>query len=272
MRYCIYQEVLCTVIYIDELIFTNILINYFILSAVKKFLHIDTRHYRLILAGIISAVCSLVVFLPIFETPLSMMIKLLVCTLAVSIAFGFRNIKVYIKTIVCMFVFSVIFCGIMILFYQGLKPSNMAIINDIVYFQVSPVLMIAVTLVIYLIVLVITRLINADEIKTIVNISMKICGKDYSCIGKIDTGNSVVEPFSQAPVIIVEKSVTKNDEIKTNRIVPYKTISSSGILGAVKADGILIDGNRIDKEVYIGVYDGVIDNEIKAIINSDIIR
>ena len=44
--------------YIDVLIFTNVIINYCILSASKKFLHIKTSQIRIVLASIWSIVFS----------------------------------------------------------------------------------------------------------------------------------------------------------------------------------------------------------------------
>lgn len=91
------------------------------------------------------------------------------------------------------------------------------------------------------------------------------------CLAKIDTACSVTEPFSGSPVIIVENSVL-NQKIETNRIIPYKALGAEGVLKGFKADVINIDKKVIDKDVYIGIYDGTIDPTFKAIINHKIVR
>lgn len=266
------QEVLHTVIYVDVLIFTNILINYFILSAVKKFLHIKVKTIRIIFASLFGAVCSLAVFLPLFNTPVSMVIRLFVAVGMVFIGFEFKDFRAFLRNVTCTFVFSVIFCGIMILFYEIIKPSHMAIINDIVYFDISPVLLICVTLVIYLVVIIISRTVYKDDVNTTVDLKIRINNNEYECIGKIDTGNTVTEPFSGAPVIITEQSVIGDKGFSATRLVPYKTLGNEGLMNAVKADNVEINKRVIDKEVYIGIYVGEIDKEIKAIINSKVVR
>lgn len=90
--------------------------------------------------------------------------------------------------------------------------------------------------------------------------------------GKVDTGNSVVEPFSQIPVIIVEKSVFGKNEIPTTRIIPYKALGNHGILNGFKPDKVFISKKEIKKNIYIGIYNGNIDTNVKAIINSEIVR
>lgn len=260
------------VIYIDVLIFTNILINYCILSATKKFLHIKTKEIQVILGAVFGGICALTLFIDTNSNVLSLLIKLVVSVLMCLISFKFVDIKTFIKYVSSVFTFSVIFCGVMILIYQIIRPTNMAIINDTVYFQVEPLVLITVSVVIYIVLVILQRVLKTDVINTLVNLNICICGNEYSCIGKIDTGSSVIEPFSGAPVIITEKDILNDLTPQKVRIVPYNALGNSGIMYAVKADKIVIDKKEIQKEIYIGMYSGEIDKQVKAIINSQIIR
>lgn len=259
------------VIYIDVLIFTNILINYCILSLTRKYLHIKTSEFRIILSSALCSLCSLTVFLQIGNF-LSLVIKLLCSALMCLIAYKMSDIKTYIKCITTVFAISVIYCGVMIIFYQALKPKNMAIINDTVYFQIQPLTLITISIAIYIIIMCISRVISSNITNTIVDLKMQVDGNEYSCIGKIDTGSSVVEPFSRVPVIITESSVLNGLKCKNQRIIPYKTLNNNGIMYAVKADKIYINKKPIQKQAYIGIYDGTIEPQIKAIINSELTR
>ncbi len=259
------------IVYVDVLIFINIIINYCILSLTQKFLCYKTNQIRLILAAFVGAISSLVVFLPIFSTLISYIIKFIVSALICIIAFKHNNLSMYMRSMLSTFVFSVIFCGIMILIYQSAKPENMAIINDTVYFDIDPLILILISLLIYLLIMLIQRIFSQNVSNTLVNLSIHIGTNVYNCIGKIDTGCSVLEPFTGAPVIIIEKSILDNLNT-TTRIIPYKVLGHDGILNAVKADKVLIDKKEIEKIIYIGIFDGKIDNQIKAIINSEIVR
>lgn len=165
-----------------------------------------------------------------------------------------------------------IFCGMMILLYQVVKPKTMAIINDTVYFQIEPLVLIGISVAIYLVILIISRLFQTDISNTMVNLNMTIDDKEYSCIGKIDTGNSLTEPFSGSPVIVAEKSILGDIKGKAARVVPYKALGNTGIVYAVKANKVVIDKKEIPKDIYIGIYDGDIDPNFKAIINHNIVR
>lgn len=257
------------VIYIDVLIFTNMLVNYCILNLTKKFLHINTGVLRLIISAFSGALFSLVVFLPINSQITLYLIRITSSALICLVAFYNKNIILYVKSVIATFCFSVIFCGSMILLYQTVKPDNMAIVNDTVYFQINPSGLIIISVVIYFAIRVIQRIFHREVSGEIVKLKFRVNQKVYECIGKIDTGCSVVEPFSQSPVIIVENSVAN---VKGIRVIPYSALGNSGIIKGIKCEELEIDSKKINKEIYIGVYNGTIDSSIKAIINSEILR
>lgn len=260
------------VIYVDVLIFINIIINYCILSVTKKFLALKSSQLRLIIASFISALFSLSVFLPECNIIISLLIKISCAFAMCIIAFEYSGVITYIKGILTTFMFSVIFCAALIMIYQIYKPKNMAIINDTIYIHINPILLITISIVIYLIIILLQRILHQNTLNSSVLLKIIIQNIEYNCIGKVDTGNSVIEPFSGSPVIITEKSVLKDLNITKPRIIPYKALGTTGVLYAVKANKVFIDNKEIDKEIYIAIYNGEIDQQYKAIINSKILR
>ena len=95
--------------------------------------------------------------------------------------------------------------------------------------------------------------------------------KEYRCIGKIDTACRLIEPFSRAPVIIVDSSVMSIAPEAPARVIPYSAVGISSFLRAVKADKVCIDKKEIYGTVYIASADQL-DTHFRAIINSEIIR
>ena len=271
MRYYVHG-VGVVVIYIDVLLFTNILIDYCILSLTKKFLHINSKEFRTILGSVAGALFSLTIFLPNVNTFLSLLIKIICSITMCLIAFGYSNIKLFIKNIASVFLFTIVFCGVLTAFYQIAKPAKMAIVNDNVYFQIDSVLLIVISLAIYIIIVLLQRIVGGNISDALVNLNVTIENREYACIGKIDTGCTLTEPFSNAPVIIVEKDLLDGVSDKKERVIPYKVLGRSGIIYAVKAQKVSIDRKEIRKDIYIGMFDGNIDPCFKAIINHNILR
>lgn len=260
------------IVYIDVLIFTNIIINYCILSATKIFIHNNNSEWRTILAAVLGSLFSLVVFFPKLNFFYSLVLKLVCSATMCFISFGFKNIRVFLKSIIMVFVYTIIFCSAMITVYNIFKPQNMAIINDTVYFQIDSVLLILLTIITYLVILLIQKLFSQNFTNTLVNLKIKLQNKEYTCIGKIDTACSLSEPFSGSPVIIVEKEIFKDSNIKSERVIPYNSLGNSGILYGVKAESVVIDSKIIDKDIYIGIYNSKVDPSFNAIINHNILR
>ncbi len=260
-------------IYVDVLIFTNIIINYCILSLTRKFLQIKTTELRIILASLVGALFSLSVLLGILPAMLSLSIKLISTFTMCSIAFtnNNHNVAVYLKSVFFTFVFSFILCGIILAVHNVTQTDDIAVINDTVYFCVDSISLIITSISTYIIITFVQKIFNCNIENTIVNLKITIENQEYSCVGKIDTACTVTEPFTGAPVIIAENSMFKSIE-KPFRVIPYKALGSQGIMNGVKAQQIIIDNKVVEKDVYIGLFDGKIDPQFKAIINHNIMR
>lgn len=259
------------VIYIDVLLFVNAIINYAILMTAEKLLKRDIRLYRMILGSVIGALFSLTIFIQPDSRILLWALKLLTSFIITLIVFGWRSRREFFRSFLCNTTVSVIYCGAYILFYQLFKPPNMVIVNDVLYLQVNPLWLTALTAVIYIIVLIIYKLFSERIKSTVVHLSFALHEKTYSCIGKVDTGCNLKEPFSSANVIIIDAAVYDTKTEEHFRIIPYSTINGSSYLNAVKADTVHINKKQISEPIYIAT--GNINNaDYQAIINSEIIR
>ena len=259
------------VIYIDVLLFVNVIVNYAILMTAEKLLKQDVRLYRMILGAVIGALFSLTIFIRSDSRMLLLILRIVITGIVTLIVFGWRSPIEYLRSYLCNTAVSVIYCGGYILFYQVFKPPNMVIVNDILYLQVNPLWLTALTAIIYILVLVIYKLFSERIKSTVVILRFTIHGRDYSCVGKVDTGSNLREPFSSAPVIIVDTAVFDTAREGLIRVIPYSTVNGSSYLSAVKADRVNIDKKPIGDTVYIA--SGQIHNpNYQAIINSEIIR
>ncbi len=259
------------IVYVDVLLFINTVINYAVLLTAEKLLKADVRLWRQILGAFTGALFSLSIFLELQNAFFLFLLKILSSLLLTFITFGYHGRREFIKSILLTLSVSLFYCGFIILFYQLFKPPNMLIVNDVVYLELNPLLMLALTGAIYGILLLLERLLRERIKASIVQLRFTVNGTEYSCIGKVDTGCNVVEPFSSSPVIITDNTVFSIPEGTPSRIIPYSTLSGSSYLTAVKAERVEIDRTAVNKAIYIAVTSGL-HNSFQAIINSDILR
>jgi stage II sporulation protein GA (sporulation sigma-E factor processing peptidase) len=282
------------VIYIDILIAVNLFINYFLLASTAKFLCLKWKTRRLVLGEILGAVYSLYILLPELNLFFSIVIKLFMSITIILATFGIKNIKTFVKTLVCFYSVNFAFSGIMFAAWCVFHPNGMAINNGVVYFNISPVMLIFSTLVSYIIIEFINRVIGKKTNQARwCDVNIKLEGKSTVLKAKVDTGNSLKEPFSDLPVIVARQSsvaallpndmlFSATDRSKANtdvfqnlkykiRMVPFKTVSGDGLFPAFKPSSISIAGGP-EKEAYIAICPNkTLPEETSALINPDLI-
>ena len=258
------------VIYIDVLICVNLVINYFLILATSKFLYLRLKRLRLILGEVLGAVYSLYILLPDYPVFVSLITRLFMAATIMGTVFGFKNLKILAKSVAYFFVVSFLFSGIMFGMWYVFRPKGMAINNGVVYFNISPLLLIASSLVAYTVIEITNRILEKKENKNLVcSVLVKVGERQVNFAAKVDTCNSLREPFSNLPVIVASEEVLKpilpqdfwpfikenemqNFEDFKIRFIPFQTVSGEGLLPAFKPDVVKIK-NDFEKEAYIAV-------------------
>lgn len=260
-------------VYVDILIFLNIFIDFFILFCVKNFLHIKVSLKRLILGSACGSLFSLCALMP----PLPVLVSLLYngCSAAVTVfvTFGKSKMHIFLKRVCAFYVISFLFGGIMIGIYQMFKPKGMVILNNTVYFHISPVILVILTLICYFILYAIKRILNSRSKDYRVFSVQVLYDKETVCFkAKLDTGCSLTEPFSGAPVIIAEKELFDHVKIPDEkmRIIPFKSMGGEGTLRGFKAEKVLLDGKAANQDIYIGLCENILTGEIHALMPDEI--
>lgn len=260
------------VIYVDVLIAVNIFIDFMLIICTKKFLHIKIKYIRIILGSILGGVLSLVALIPNIIFPINIAIDFFSACFIVLVSFGICNVKTFIKRVAVYFSLAFSFCGIMLGIYTAFKPKGMAVYNDIIYFNISPVLLIILTLVCYYTLYIIQRLTKGVSGSDVCSIEVEINRNPYSFLAKVDSGCNLKEPFSGDYVIVVEASLIDNyspSEDKS-RIIPFESLGGCGIIRGFKPNTIKIDGIQKDNSIYIGICNNVLNGDIKALIPSEL--
>ena len=89
-------------IYIDTLIFSNIIIDYLLLSITTKILKINYKLYRIILGSLFGGISSLTILLPWGNFLFNFVVKLTIISITILISFGYINKITFGKRGVCI--------------------------------------------------------------------------------------------------------------------------------------------------------------------------
>lgn len=258
------------VIYIDVLLCVNLLINYVILILEAKLLNLRIKRKRLILSALMGSFYSIFIFFDQINLLLSLFIKLLMSITIILIAYGFINTRSFVKSIVTFYFINFIFGGIIFCIWYFISPKGIFIKNGIVYFDISPILLILSTVVIYFSIKIYQYFLGESDLHdSVCDLEILNKGRIVKLFAKVDTGNSLKEPFSNKPVIVAEYESLKDilpPEVKNYiqdnvedwtakgkktsllRVIPYSTVSGEGLLPAFIPEKVTI---RYKNKTYI---------------------
>lgn len=270
------------IIYVDVLIITNLIVDYFLLKACEKISRIKLKIFRIISASVIGAFSSLYIFLPINNFFIDLLFKLVLCFVMSAVAYKFKNFKRFIKFAFLLFVVTGLFAGLMMAVWQIFKPNGMYAEKFVVYFNISPIVLSILSIVFYL----------------SLNLSLKIFSRTAPCSKRceitvflnekniklnalVDTGNSLTDIFGESEIIIVDSKYVNNflKDIKQMenrfRVIPFKSISGEDLLNGYRMDrAVILNDNRIIelKSPIIALSKTKMDDDFNAIINPQILE
>lgn len=266
------------VIYIDVLLGLNLFINYFLLLSCARFLLLPVNRKRLIIAACVGAIYSLCILLPEAPPLVSLFLKFAASLGIVRIAWPWQGRRLFMKEVCIFYLTNFAFAGFMIAVWYIFSPSGLLIRNSIVYFSISPLLFLCITVLSYGLIRLLQRLTGREEPKTtLCRLEIQLGNSRILCNGKVDTGNSLTEPFSGFPVVVLDKEKAASFSVPEEkiRLIPFHTVNGSGVLSAFRPDLLLIQmgkENREYKDVYIAVSTSPVSaGEFSALINPQIL-
>lgn len=287
-------------IYVDILLGINLIIDYFILKLEARLFSLDVKRGKIILSASIGSIFSLFIFFDNLGIVLSFFIKVLMSMLMIVVAFKRKNLKTFFKLVIVFYLINFLFGGMIFFIWYFYSPRGIYIKNGMIYFNVSPVFLILSTGIIYLILKVYYNL-WGDKTKYlgICKIKIKNDYKEVTLRGKIDTGNDLREPFSNIAVIVSEFNCVEpvlsegfknciinfykssdNTELlyqkdcKKLRLIPFDTISNSGVLLSFIPDEITIEyqKNSYKVKAYLAISNKkTVEGDFQALVNPELI-
>lgn len=268
-------------VYLDVLIGVNLFINYFLLLAVARFLHIPSKRGRMVAGAALGAFYALSIFLPGLHPVLSLLIKLLMSGSIVWLAFPIQSWKTFLRALAGFYLTSFAFAGFMLCLWYFVAPQGLLIKNSVVYFDVSPLFLLCATVACYFAIRLVQRITGRQRPEALFcPITIQRGGQESRCTAKVDTGNTLTEPFSGFPVVVVQEEavqavVPQQQEQTAFRLVPYGAVGGGGVLSAFRPEKLVISaGKRVieTRDVYIAVSQEPLSNgEFQALLHPDLL-
>lgn len=252
-------------VYLDILFCVNFIVDYTILLSVKKCRGLPASRLRLLCGGLTGAAGSLVLLLPAMPVWLSWSISVLEALCMTAAAFLPMRLSAFLKAAGTLFLISFCYCGIMTAVLAVFSPKNLLVRNSTVYIGISPLMLIIMTLLCYIVMKLMWKL-SVKKNARMLSCDIEIChrGKKINLKGTIDTGNTLHEPFSGECVIVgkahlfkdmfdVKNYMTRNitETVQDGvRFIPFHSIGGNGLIPSFKPSKIYIRENARKTEIH----------------------
>lgn len=266
------------IVYADVLIFLNTIVTYFLLLAVCAVFKKRVKNFRLVLGALFGGISSLVIFLPPMNSLLQFFVKLFILTVLTAVTFSFKNRIFFLKRCGVFLAVTYVFGGVVLAIINVLDLKNCVVLNGVVYFDISPMVLVMSTAFFYLLVNVFYKF----KSKTVEEKLIFECEIVYKNIAvKVnainDTGNSATDPYFDLPVAIVEKEKLQKILLCKPKtyLIPIKSVTKSGVLNAFRPDGFYINIENKRKRVdgiCIGIFENKLAKQFGAIISPKILE
>ncbi len=289
-------------IYIDIVLFENVILNYIILLSTAIISKSKISTLKILLSSLVGGIFSILNYIVILNTITGVILKIIISIIMVLISFGDYKIKKFLKELMFFYLTSFTFGGIAFMLLFFISPNNLRMENN--HFIGTYPIKIAVLAggVGFIVITIISNIIrsNLDKRAMICDLEIYYDGKYKKIKTMLDTGNLLKEPISKTDVVIVEKDslegLISNDILKNIKcilngnwledsnihsykfkLIPFSSLGNdNGLLIGFKPDYIKIYGEEecIRKNILIGIYDGKLSrtNSYTSLIGLDILN
>ncbi len=189
-------------IYIDAIFVENLIMNLAIIFVEAIVLNLTGKKFRKIVAGILGSIFYILSLI----FPVISLIQIVFTIILVKIAFNPYSLKLLIKETILFYGINFVFGGVSFAIVNLVNNGKINILNGILLgkFSIYGILLSAI---IGSIIVIFLLKKNKKNILRKAIISLKGIEKEIKVL--FDTGNFLKEPYTDKPVIIVEKNILK---------------------------------------------------------------
>lgn len=296
-------------IILEFLLIENFIINLLILYITKLITRTGANKYRIIFGAAVASLYSLAFFwdYSLFLTRGYM--KLIISILLIKISFNAKSPKLYFYQLLAFYIVSFIFAGATFGYFYSLQNFQDSLFKPIDILNGFPIIYLILGVFSSTIIgVILFKYHNNRQLREDYIMKVKIIYKDKSVIIKalIDTGNSLIDPFTRETVVLIEYIKIKDllppstwqlfekDELNdfnlmhsimktvegeiSLKLIPFKSVGkNSGFLLGFKPELIILDYNSgneiIRRDIVIGIYKGLLstDDSYNGLLNYEIL-
>lgn len=275
------------IVYADVLVFLNTLVDYFLLLAAAKITGERVKTFRMVLASFVGGLCALYIFLPSKGAVAEFLYKSVVAFAVTFICLGFGNIKRFFKNAGVFFLVSCAYAGVMFAFWLIFKPYGMVINNSVVYFSISPIVLVVCSAGGYVVFALLWRIFKrSSHLAQRCKVTVFADGKSVCLDAIADTGNSLQDCFGKSEIIIADQGEVKSLLGSTDfentpslkqryRLIPCNTVSGYGALNGFRCDSATVEYESktiVLEKPLLAVSKMALNDDYNAIINPEILR
>jgi len=200
---------------------------------------------RLMLSSIIGTSYVLTIVIPKLQLFATTPFKIVVAVIMILIAIKDKSVIEILKAVGIFVLYSILLAGMA--FYLAIK-DNPSLSPSAMIYNFSYKNLILSLMITYILVYKLIAYVKERRILTSYVYNTEICIDNVKTIIKafLDTGNELREPATNLPVIIVEKELFKDLNLKTHDIynIPYSVVSGyNGKLIGIRPDSVKININ-----------------------------
>ena len=234
-------------IYVDLVLLLNFGFDFILLLSVSLLLRRMVSINRVLLGAFVGSLSILFLFISISSFCL-FLLKIIISIFMILITFGYKDKIYFLKNMGFLYMSSIVLGGFLyflnvqfsykqqglVFFHEGLS------INFIFLIIFSPII-------IYIYVRQGLNLKN--NYSKYHNVKLYFDNKSIECIGYVDTGNKIIDPYLKRRIVLINKEY----EIQSQYIyVPINTVNSSGLIKCLKLEKLEIDGKEIKEKLLLG--------------------
>jgi stage II sporulation protein GA (sporulation sigma-E factor processing peptidase) len=216
--------------------------------------------------------------LPEFPVFLSFLLRLGLAITGIFLAYGFSGKRVFFQLVGAFFTASFVFCGVVYGIFAIFHPQKLTIHNGVVYYDLSPLILVITTLIAYGILLLAKNSLKKEKnFCPYAILHLQQNGQTLSVQVKVDTGFTLTDLYGDHPLVLLSPAVAKKLQNKDTkiRLLPFETVNGSGVLPSFLCQRVTAkyeDKTATFSQVVVAVAKENIHNEFQGLIGLDFLE
>lgn len=235
-------------IYLDYIFLINFLFDFILLLGVSIVLKRNVKRIRLFLGSLFGGVSFFVILFEFSQLGFFFM-KMILAIIMLLITFSYKNFKYTLNNFLYLIILSIIMGGGLYLINTEIGYSNVGMIFFTNGHSLNIFILVLIGFVLTIFYVFYTKA-ERRRGKNKYKVNVYYGNKEYKFEAYMDTGNDLL--YFNRPVIIINSD--KMFGKKENYVyIPFKTVSGTGVMKAVKISKIFVSEKGFIENIYLAI-------------------